>query len=70
MYDMHMDMAGAKMAYALGRGGGGGGVRALFLGPPPFWAPVTGTPDGLTATPDGLTGEVGGGGGAEIPQHK
>ena len=28
-----------------------------------FWAPVMGTPDGLTATPNGLTGEVWGGGG-------
>ena len=29
--------------------------------PPSFWAPVTGTPDGLMGTPDGPTGEVGAG---------
>ena len=37
--------------WGVGGGGWGGVVRAPFL-PPPFWAPVTGTPDGLT-------GEVG-----------
>ena len=46
----------------LGSRGGGGGLSP-FLGPPPFWAPVTGTPGGLTVTPNRLTGEVWGGGG-------
>ena len=49
----------------LARGGGGG--SSPFPGPPPFWAPVTRTPDGLTVTRNRLTGEVGGG--PEVPQH-
>ena len=54
----------------IGLCGGGGVVQAPFPDPPPpFWAPVTGTPDELTATTYGLTGEVwGGGGGPEVPQ--
>ena len=35
---------------------------------PPFWAPVMGTPHGLTGTPGGRTGRFGGGG-PEVPQH-
>ena len=45
-------------------GGGGGSFEPLSpTPPPPFWAPVTGTPDRLTTTPNGLTGGFGGGGG-------
>ena len=33
----------------LARGGGGGGsFEPLSWNPPPFWAPMTGTPDGPT----------------------
>ena len=41
--------------------GGGGGAFEPLSWTPPFWAPVTGTPDGLMVTPNRLTGEVGGG---------
>ena len=60
------DNRGYTSGYANGLGEnwlarGGGGVRAPFLDPfPPFWAPVTGTPDGLTVTLNRLTGEGGG----------
>ena len=49
--------------------GGGGGRSSPFAGPPPSWAPVTGTPDGLTVTPPQADRGGCGGGGPEAPQH-
>ena len=49
------------------RARGGGSFEPFSRNPPPFWAPVMGTPDGLMVTPNRLTGKVGGG--PEVPQH-
>ena len=55
-----------RLGVRLGQGGiglRGGSFEPLSRTPsPPFWAPVTGTPDGLT-------GEVGGGGGGGVSRY-
>ena len=62
-----------RFARASGGGGGWAVVEApIPAPPPPFWAHVTGTPDGLTGPLMGRPGRLGGGGGGgpEVPQHK